>query len=273
MKKLDFWHITVHSIQNKISIYKVLEAAKNKELLIPDDEKILFNFINYIKNLKKNHHAQIFQDIFASFIVQNNFDKTFLEFGATNGINLSNTYLLEQELGWSGILAEPDIQWHEALKKNRPNTKIITKCIWKKSNEKLKFFSSSQGVLSTLEDFKFSDKESMPVNSNQRNASGKDIIVETISLNDVVTKYFDGICPSYISVDTEGSEFEILNSFDFSSYKPAVFTVEHNFTKLQKKIDELMIENNYVRIFKKLTSFDAWYISAQAYEKLSNKIN
>ena len=186
----------------------------------------------------------------------------------TNGINLSNTYLLEKELGWSGILAEPDIQWHEVLRKNRPKTKIITQCIWKKSNEKLKFFSSSQGVLSTLEDFKFSDKETMPDNSNNRNISGKNIIVETISLNDVVTKYFDGISPSYISIDTEGSEFEILNSFNFSKFKPAVFTVEHNFTKLQQKIDELMVKNNYSRIFRKLTSFDAWYISDDALNKL-----
>ena len=108
----------------------------------------------------------------------------------------------------------------------------------------------------------------MPDNSNNRNVSGKNIIVETISLNDVVTKYFDDICPSYISIDTEGSEFEILNSFNFSKFKPAVFTVEHNFTKLQQKIDELMIRNNYSRIFRKLTSFDAWYISDDAQDKL-----
>ena len=270
---IDFWGTTVFSIQKKIPVYDILKQAFEQGVLIDNEKKILTDFIDYIYNLEKKHSSQIFQDIFVSFVTQDKFDQTFLEFGATNGIELSNTFMLEKDLGWSGVLAEPDIQWHDALRKNRPNTKIITKCIWKNSNDKLNFFSSDNGVLSTLEDFKYSDKESMPVNSNQRNSSGKNIVVETISLNEVIQKYFDGICPSYISVDTEGSEFEILNSFDFSSYKPAVFTVEHNFTKLQKKIDELMIENNYVRIFKKLTSFDAWYISAKAYEKLSNEIN
>ena len=268
MKKLDFWQITVHAIQNKVSIYKVLEAAKNKELLILDNEKILLSFINYFKNLKKQHYAQIFQDVFASFVVQNNFEKTFLEFGATDGISLSNTFLLEKELGWSGMLAEPDIKWFKSLKKNRPESKIITKCIWKKSDEKLNFFSSSQGALSTLEEFKYSDFESMPANSKDRNKSGKNIPVETISLNDVINEYFNGLSPSYISVDTEGSEFEILKAFNFSKFRPCVFTVEHNFTKFESMIDELMSKNNYIRIFNKLTSFDAWYVSEEALEKL-----
>jgi hypothetical protein len=29
-----------------------------------------------------------------------------------------------------------------------------------------------------------------------------------------------------------------------------------------------MLDNNYVRMFKKLTAFDAWYISSEALKKL-----
>ena len=105
----------------------------------------------------------------------------------------------------------------------------------------------------------------MPSNADVRNKSGKNIVVETISLNDVIKEYFNEKCPSYLSVDTEGSEFEILNSFNFSDYRPAVLTVEHNFSKSQDMIDELLISKNYVRIFKKLTVFDAWYVSNDAF--------
>lgn len=265
--EINFLKVIIFSNQKKIPVFDILRQAYDQNILIDKENKILFNFIDHIRKIK-NSRSQLLQDIFASFVVHDNFEKTYLEFGATNGVELSNTYMLENEFGWSGVLSEPDPQWIMDLKKNRPNSKIITKCIWKKSNERLNFFSSHDGLLSTLEDFKYSDKETMPVNSNRRNESGKNINVETISLNDVVTKYFDGICPSYISVDTEGSEFEILNAFNFSKFRPAVFTVEHNFTKQQEKIDELMLKNNYSRIFRKLTSFDAWYISNNALNKL-----
>ena len=65
-------------------------------------------------------------------------------------------------------------------------------------------------------------------------------------------------------IDTEGSEYEILKSFDFEKYQPVVFTIEHNFTNLQYRIDELMISKGYVRVFRKITAFDAWYVLNEA---------
>ena len=38
----------------------------------------------------------------------------FVEFGATNGIDLSNSYLLQSKYYWTGILAEPARCWRDA---------------------------------------------------------------------------------------------------------------------------------------------------------------
>ena len=54
------------------------------------------------------------------------------------------------------------------------------------------------------------------------------------------------------------------NDVDFSKFRPVFFTVEHNFTNQQEKIDNLMQLNNYIRIFKEITAFDGWYVSGEA---------
>ena len=135
--------------------------------------------------------------------------------------------------------------------------------------QKLDFFVSHNGVLSTIDDFKESDKNSMPINTNDRIKNGKIISVKTISLNDVIEKNFNFKTPSYISIDTEGSEYEILKVFDFKKFRPIVFTIEHNFTDLQIKIDDLMKSNDYVRVFKQITAVDAWYITKEAFDLLN----
>ena len=266
-RKVDFFSIISFVRKNNLNHSSVLEQAFQQEVLIDENKNLLSNFISSIKN-KNDIKSQLYQDVFASFVIGDKFDKTFFEFGATNGIDLSNSYMLETLLNWKGALSEPSPQWHSELKKNRPNANIITDCIWSESDKELDFFVSDDGVLSSLNDFKESDKISMPGNTRARLKNGKIVSVKTISLNQAVEKEFKFKPPSYISVDTEGSEYEILKVFDFKRFRPVVFTIEHNFTELQLKIDELMKANDYLRVFRKITTFDAWYISTEAFDLL-----
>ena len=266
-KKPNFWHIASVARNKNVNDYEILNQAFEQDIFEEENKIFLKKFIDCFKNVK-NIKSQLYQDVFASFVIGNQFDKTFLEFGATDGLELSNSFMLENTLNWSGVLSEPSPQGHEVLNENRKYTKIIKKCIWSESGKILDFFMSDRGNFSTLNEFIDSDKYSMPLNTESRKKAGKLITVETISLNDVIKEYFNNTSPSYISIDTEGSEFKILESFNFENYRPKVFTVEHNFTELQSKIDELMVSKNYERIFRKLTSFDAWYVSKEALNEL-----
>ena len=260
---INFVQLAATAKKYNHSDFDLIRQAFDQNVLIKSDNlNLLERFIESFKD-KKNITSQIYQDVCASFIIGEKYDKTFLEFGATDGFHYSNSYMLENNLSWQGVLSEPSPQWHDALKKNRKNSKIISKCIWKESGKKLDFFMSDQGELSTLKDYIESDKISMPGNTEVRKKSGKTISVETISLNDVIKVYFDNVCPSYISIDTEGSEYEILKSFNLKIYRPKLFTIEHNFTENESKIDEHFISHGYVRIFRKLTAFDAWYIPSE----------
>ena len=64
--------------------------------------------------------AEKILDFFTSLDIKNGF---FLEAGASNGFWQSNSYYLENILGWSGVLVEPNKNMFELCKQNRKNEK------------------------------------------------------------------------------------------------------------------------------------------------------
>jgi hypothetical protein len=59
-----------------------------------------------------------------------------------------------------------------------------------------------------------------------------------------------------MSVDTEGSEFDILNAFPFENWDIQLLSVEHNCTKQRDLIYKLLTEKGYCRVEAK---WDDWY--------------
>ena len=245
-----------NTLKNQISIPKFYDLTKS----LNNYNQELLDFYSFIFKNREISHSQLFQDLFVLFKLGNKRKGRFLEFGATNGKELSNSYLLEKNFEWEGVLAEPSPQWEKSLKENRPRTKIINECIYSESGTMIDFFVSKKGVLSTINEFRESDIESIPGNTKARNEEGYLVKVPTISLNDVFIKHFNGEKIDYMSVDTEGSELLILSKFNFEKYGPKIVTVEHNFTSAQKNLDNLFEENNYKRFFPQQTQFDSWYI-------------
>ncbi len=208
-----------------------------------------------IQNLLKPK-SQIGQDIFV--LSETNFKKNgfFVEFGAANGVDLSNTYLLEKDFKWNGILAEPGIVWHADLQKNR-NCWIDTNCVWKNTGSTLQFNQTNSAEYSTISEFSSLDGHA------EIRKSGKNYNVSTISLRDLLKKYDAPQSIDYLSIDTEGSEFEILGDFDFDEYQFKIITCEHNFTPIREKLYSLLSANGYVRKYEELSQFDDWYVKPE----------
>ena len=202
--------------------------------------------------------SQLRQDLFVLLYSQQTRNKKkggyFVEFGATNGINLSNTYLLETEFHWTGILAEPGIIWEKELKNNRPNVSIETLCVWTDSDSYLTFNEVDVPELSTIE--YYSDKD----NHSDVRLKGKKYEVKTISLYDLLIKYQAPKQVDYLSIDTEGSEYEILKSFKFDEFDIRIITVEHNYTPQRDLIHTLLTSNGYERKYVEVSGFDDWYV-------------
>jgi hypothetical protein len=68
----------------------------------------------------------------------------------------------------------------------------------------------------------------------------------------------------YLSIDTEGSEFDILENFDFESYKFKIITCEHNYTPMREKLSALLQNNGYQRKYEDISQFDDWWVLSKA---------
>jgi len=205
------------------------------------------------KNLLMKSKSQIRQDIFV--LNELNFKKNgyFVDFGGTNGIDLSNSYMLELDYNWRGIIAEPGKKWHNDLFFNRKCI-IDTRCVWSESNKKLLFNQTNDAALSTIDNFSNSDSHS------KAREIGEKYYVDTISLIDLLNFHSAPRDIDYLSIDTEGSEFDILNAFDFNQYNIKVITCEHNYTSNRSKINSLLKNNGYEQKFSNISQFDDWYV-------------
>lgn len=200
-------------------------------------------------------HAQLMQDLFVLHRTGLRRGGYFVEFGATDGIDLSNTYLLEREYGWTGILAEPFSVWHEALAANR-RAVIDHRCVWTASGETMSFIASQEPELAGLS---ICADEDMHV--QRRMAGAAETQVETVSLMDLLDQHGAPRDIDYMSVDTEGSEFDILSAFDFSRYRIRIVSVEHNYVDTKRDaIREVLEGNGYRREFELFSSWDDWYV-------------
>lgn len=231
-----------------------LELAKVRSRALAEPDPRIRSFLLFALSLGCVSRSQISQDAFVQWALGGKRGGYFCDFGATNGLFLSNSYALETEFGWTGICAEPAKSWHEELRHNRSGASIETRCVWSKSGEKLTFSESASRELSTLTQFENSDSHA------RRRRGAKTYQVETIALNAMLQEHGAPELFDYLSIDTEGSELDILEAFDMKRWRPAVITVEHNYTTNRKPIYDLLTGAGYRRVLEEVSLFDDWYV-------------
>jgi hypothetical protein len=69
-----------------------------------------------------NYNGQVLQDKFVVSILKNKQNGYFLEIGSNHPKLINNTYVLEKELNWKGIMIEYDQSWIPQYKLERPNS-------------------------------------------------------------------------------------------------------------------------------------------------------
>lgn len=178
----------------------------------------------------------------------------FVEFGATNGITMSNNHMLEKVYDESGLVAEPNPVFHERLGQER-DCRISHERVYSRAGEQVPFLCTEKGLFSRMGDINPEDH-----NEDKMRQNPDEIRVDTISLDDLLDEHGAPDTIDYMSVDTDGSEPEIREAFDFDKRFVKTFTVEHNFTPMRRAIHELMTSRGYVRRFPEYEYVNDWYV-------------
>jgi FkbM family methyltransferase len=152
----------------------------------------------------------------------------FVDIGAHDGIQYSNTYFFERYKNWNGICVEPLPDIFQELRKNRKCI-CIEGAISKEhgTQEFLCLQGYSEMLSGLVEEFDARHIERIMHELHVYGGNSHLIQVKTFPLQSVFDNY--GITHvNFCSIDTEGSELAVLKSIDFSKVRINCIIAENN---------------------------------------------
>ena len=174
---------------------------------------------------------------------QNKKKGVFVDIGAYDGIEGSNTYFYEKELGWTGLCIEPIPNIYNRLVKNR-TCKSVCAAAWKENTFKtFKLIDGYSEMLSGIVDcYDAKHVQRIDEEAKQKQQIIKDVEIKCLDINELLekNKLFN---IDFLSIDVEGSEYEILNHINFDLFNIEYIVAENNY-KSSKLID-LMTSKGY----------------------------
>ena len=187
--------------------------------------------------------SQLGQDKWIAELFKGKRNGYFVDVGAFDGYELSNTYYLEKELGWSGVCVEPLSDAFVTLRRVR-SCICENVCIAEAPGQ---VYLTQAGTGSAI------------VNGPKENT----IQVQAITLEMLFVKHHVPPVIDYFSIDIEGKELSVMQSFPFNKYHFLALTVEHNsymgpeFVRRRGLMHTLLESNGYK--FVRQVDCDDWY--------------
>jgi FkbM family methyltransferase len=198
-----------------------------------------------------DYKGQLLQDKFIDNVLKQKRKGTYLDIGAHNGKDFSNTIFLEYERDWSGILIEPMEEEFERLKSCRGahnlffNTAVSDytgETIFRKivgGNPRLNMIC---GLVENLH-----PKHEQRIKDEAQSGCGEivDIKVPVRTLQSILDEcgmYSFDFC----SLDVEGSELPILKSIHWERTDISIFIIENNYG-VEEQITPYLEQQNYIR--------------------------
>lgn len=167
----------------------------------------------------------------------------FVEVGANDPENLSQTFLLERN-GWRGILVEPQSACCARLRQQRPHAQVFqVACGAPEQRGKCLLQLSLLGSKLASPNI-----HSLPKGEYEE--------VQVMTLDDILEKT-EHPQIDFLSIDVEGAELQVLRGFDVLKHQPRLIIIEDNLPN-RLKVHWYLKRQGY-RLVKR-TGCNNWYV-------------
>jgi len=168
----------------------------------------------------------------------------FLDLAANDATHFSNSFRLEQDLGWHGLCFEPNpIYWPRLAQRK---CKVVAAVVGDTVGEEIDFMmhSGAKQASGGIVGNDFDNKLSRP------KTNSKPFKLFTTTLVDTFMRYGVPTVINYLSLDIEGAEYFVMKDFPFDQYKIEVLTIE--------RPKQILVDLLYDKGYQYIAASNAW---------------
>jgi FkbM family methyltransferase len=234
-EKMAFFHWRQAAEFGSIQCLKNLAWAYRDGIGVEKDEKLYKKWQEKYDNaIAYYSDPRIQQDRWVESVFNGKRDGYYIEVGASTGVGSSNCCMFERRLGWNGICIEPNPDFFKELVKNRKAICVNTPIAPDEREVQFRAAGYYGGIQENLLDHHRKNWESAPL-----------VTMNTRRLEDILEEHGAPPFIDYISLDIEGGEAAIIESFPFDRYRVLTMTIEQSDERLTE-----IVESKGFNVFK-----------------------
>ncbi len=175
------------------------------------------------------------------------YDGFFVDVGAHDGIDISNSYFFEKNFNWKGINIEPIPYIYNKLKENRTNSINLNCAISNEECDDVPFLLGigyTEMLSGLVKSYDPRHLQRMDTENIYHNSRKEIIYVKTRTLESIFDEY-NVKHINYLSIDTEGSEFDVIKSINFDKVFIDIIDFENNYLDVGEPIIEYLKNKDY----------------------------
>lgn len=184
-------------------------------------KKLLFTDAHIVSEGSRSF-SQSGEDLIVDFLLQMIGEEkvSYLDLGANDPVRFNNTYKFYLD-GHKGVLVEPDPALTARISSSRPRDLCLPKAVGVSASSEVEFFKMSSDTLSTT-----SKSTADRYEKETEHSLELSFRVPSIGINKLLELYYLDFNFNFVSLDVEGLDLEIISTWNFDDYRPAVFCIE-----------------------------------------------